>query len=95
MDLRVYYRKIREVESGLPGEFVVLVSQETADGGKAGVMTEVPRYSAAKLIVENRARLATETEARAFRGEPLEAGEADSAVADAVVEPVRTKARKD
>lgn len=95
MDLRIYYRKIREVESGLPGEFVVLVSQETADGGKAGVMTEVPRYSAAKLIVENRARLATEAEARAFRGEPFEAGEADGVVTAAAAEPLRTKARKD
>jgi hypothetical protein len=84
MDLRVYYRKIREVESGLSGEFVVLVSKDTPDGGKAGVLTEVPRYQAAKLIVEDKARAATEAEVREFRGLPPVETEAP-----------RTKTKKD
>jgi hypothetical protein len=66
MDLRAYYKKVREVESQLPGPFVVVVSIETPDGGKAGVCTEVARLSAAKQIADNRARVATQDEADAF-----------------------------
>ncbi|HYP12583.1 MAG TPA: hypothetical protein VEQ63_01560 [Bryobacteraceae bacterium] len=59
MDIRIYFQKIREVEASIHSEFVVVCSQETADGGCSGVLTEVPRFTAAKLIVEGRARLAT------------------------------------
>ncbi len=47
MDLRVYYQKIRKFEAEIPEPFVVLVSRETPDGGKAGVKTDVPRSLAA------------------------------------------------
>jgi hypothetical protein len=43
-----------------------MVSLPTAEGGKAGVKTEVPRAIAAKLIAEQRARVATEQEALEF-----------------------------
>jgi hypothetical protein len=66
MDLRAYYKKIREVEATLPGPFVVVKSRETSDGGKPGVMTEVPRETAAKQVVEGRAHVASATEAEAF-----------------------------
>ena len=66
MDLRAYYRKVREVESALPAPFVVVMSQETSDGGKPGVMSEVARLAAARQIAEGRARLATEEEAAGF-----------------------------
>jgi hypothetical protein len=66
MDLRHYYAKIRQTEAALESDFVVLVSQETADGGRAGIMSEAPRALAAKLIVDRRARLASEEEHRAF-----------------------------
>lgn len=66
MDLRSYYRKVREAEASLHGEHFVVVSLETPEGGKAGVRTEVTKPIAARLIAEMRARLATEEEAKAF-----------------------------
>jgi len=67
MDLRSYYKKVREAEATLKGNEVVLVSLATSEGGKDGVRTEAPRGVAAKLIAEGRARVATETEASEFR----------------------------
>jgi len=67
MDLRSYYRKVRDAESTLKGHDVVLVSLATAEGGKEGVRTEAPRSVAAKLIAEGRARVASEAESEEFR----------------------------
>ena len=67
MDMRVYYRKIREKEDELTEDSVVVVSLETGDGGKAGVLTEVSRRNAARLVVEGRAELASAEEAAQFR----------------------------
>lgn len=67
MDLRSYYRKVKDAEAGLKGREIVLVSLPTAEGGKEGVFTEAPRRVAAKLIAEDRARVATDVEAREFR----------------------------
>jgi hypothetical protein len=67
MDLRSYYKKVRDAEAALKGREVVLVSLPTSEGGKEGVFTEAPRNVAAKLIAEDRARVATESEARDFR----------------------------
>ncbi len=39
MDLRSYYKRVREAEATLTGEHVVMVSLETSEGGKAGVRT--------------------------------------------------------
>lgn len=66
MDLRVYYRKVREVMEAIAGEFAVIVSRETPDGGKPGVMSETSRAIAARLVVDGRARLATKEEAAEF-----------------------------
>jgi hypothetical protein len=76
MDLKVYYRKLREVESQLPSPFVVIVSLETPDGGKPGVLTEVPRLTAAKQIVEGRARVSTIEESEEFHARNQEAKQA-------------------
>ena len=73
MDLRSYYTKVRDAESLLTGESLVVASLETAEGGKEGVMTEVPRRIAAKLIAEGRARVATEKETHAFHESHREA----------------------
>jgi hypothetical protein len=62
MDLRQYYSKIRQTEAMLKDECVLVVSEETPDGGRAGVVNEVARVLAAKMIVEGRARLATSEE---------------------------------
>ena len=69
MDLRSYYKKVREADSTLRGNDVVLVSLATSEGGREGVLTEAPRGVAAKLIAEGRARVATEAEAEGFRQE--------------------------
>jgi len=73
MDLRAYYKKLKEVESTLEGESVVLVSLPTAEGGKGDVRTEAPRAVAAKMIAEGRARVATEEETQAFHASRREA----------------------
>ncbi len=66
MDLRAYYRQVRDAEATLTGEHQVMISLATPEGGIAGVRTETPRTIAAKLIAEGRARVATEDEAAEF-----------------------------
>jgi len=61
MDLRVYYQKIRDIESKIPGQYAVVVSLPTPDGGKAGTITEVSRRVAAKMVVDGTAKLASDT----------------------------------
>lgn len=75
MDLRAYYQKIRKTESEIPDENPVIVSVETSEGGRAGRLTEVKRPLAARMVVEGRARLATEQEAADFRKEQGQAYE--------------------
>ena len=82
MDLRAYYQKIREMEGRLP-EPCVVVSLETSDGGKAGVRTEVNRQVAARMVVEGRARVASEEETREFAERKLEAKRAADQLAAA------------
>jgi hypothetical protein len=66
MDLKMYYQKIRELERSFTDAYPVVVSRETPEGGVAGVKTEVPVYTAARMIVEGQARLSTEAEAKEF-----------------------------
>jgi hypothetical protein len=66
MNLRAYYDKIRETEKSIGGEFAVVVSRETPDGGKAGTKTEVTRRVAAKMVADGAARLAEPQEAKEF-----------------------------
>jgi len=75
MDLKGYYKKLRETEATISAEHVVLVSLPTPEGGKAGQLTEATRAVAARLITEGRARLASDEEAAAFREEMREACE--------------------
>lgn len=67
MDLRQYFRKMREIESNISEPFPVVLSLETPDGGKPGMLTEVSRFNAAKMIIEARAVLANEGEKQAYR----------------------------
>jgi hypothetical protein len=67
MDLRRYFRKLREVETELSEQYPMIVSLETPDGGKPGQVSEVAREIAAKLIVEGKAALAGESEREAYR----------------------------
>ena len=75
MDLRAYYRKLRQAEAELTGDEFVMVSLATPEGGKAGVRTEVPRAVAARLLVEGVAQLASEEDAKAYREAVREAKE--------------------
>jgi len=67
MDLKIYYQKIRNQRNTIRDEFPIVVSNETPDGGKSGVLTEVPRDLAAKLLVDGTARLANDVETAEFR----------------------------
>jgi molybdenum-dependent DNA-binding transcriptional regulator ModE len=86
MDLKLYYQKIRDMESKITEAFPVVVSVETPDGGKAGVLTEVTPGIAAKMLVEGAARLATAQEAKAFRAGQAEAKRAADEAAAAKVQ---------
>lgn len=66
MDLRQYFRKIEELERTLTEAYLVVVSLETSDGGKPGLLSEVSRSNAAKLIVEGRAALATDEQKESY-----------------------------
>jgi len=72
MDLRIYYRKVEEAEKAIQGPDALVVSIATPDGGREGVISQVPRGIAAKLLVEGRARLADESESEAFHREAEE-----------------------
>lgn len=69
MDLRAYYQKIRQIEAEIREDSVVMVSLETPDGGRAGILTEVPRAVAARMIADEKAELASEGAAAEFRTE--------------------------
>jgi hypothetical protein len=73
MDLKRYYQKIRDVESGITDPFAVVVSLETPDGGKGGTLTEVPSRVAAKMVVDGTAQLASQEESRRLRATLAEA----------------------
>ena len=72
MDLRQDYQKIREKEGTFKDPYPVLVSRETGDGGKVGVLTEVTRQIAARMVVDGTAQEASEEQAREFRKQQAE-----------------------
>lgn len=76
MDVKQYFRKLRETEASISEPYPLVMSLETPDGGKAGLITEVPRHTAAKMIVEGRAVLATEAEIEKFRAQQVSARQA-------------------
>jgi hypothetical protein len=76
MDLRLYYQKIRELERSFKATFPVVISQETPDGGTAGIKTEVPIHIAARMIVDGRAILASDEEAQEFQEQKIAAKKA-------------------
>ena len=76
MDLRAYYKKVRETEATMPSPHAIIVSLATPDGGKAGVVTEVPTLIGARMVVAGSARLATESETAAFQAQQAAARQA-------------------
>jgi len=69
VDLKQYFRKIRDLEATLTEEYPIVVSRETSEGGKAGQIAEVSRANAARLIIDGRAALATDEQKRQYRDE--------------------------
>jgi len=67
MDVTIYYKRIRETEAAIATPFVVVKSLRTEDGGKKGVLVEVPRYLAAKMAVEGSAEVVAAEVAEEFR----------------------------
>jgi hypothetical protein len=76
MDLRQYYKKLHELEDKMPEAHVLVVSVESGDGGKEGVITEVTRRNACQLILDGRARRADQKEDDDFRLVEMEEREA-------------------
>lgn len=84
MDVRAYFEKLRAIEGQLSADPVAVVSLATVDGGRAGVVMEVGRRVAARMIVEQRVRLATDEERGLFlAGEAKERQESDARSMDA------------
>ncbi len=73
MDVKAYYKRLREVEEEITDAFPVVASIDTADGGRDGEFTETPRWVAARMIAQGQARLATAEEASAYRRAQAEA----------------------
>lgn len=66
MDIRMYFQKVREIEADIADPYVVVVSLQTPEGGKAGCTTEVSRAAAARLIVDGKVRIASADEQAAY-----------------------------
>ena len=75
MEVKTFYRKLREIEATLPDE-VILISKETPEGGRAGRFTEAPRAVAARLIVEGVAERASDADAEQY-GEQVRQAHSD------------------
>ena len=67
MDLKKYYRRIREIEAGITADSAVVVSRATPEGGRAGVLVEAPREVAARLVADGAAELADSTQSADYR----------------------------
>jgi hypothetical protein len=67
MNLKDYYREITAQEAAIEEPFALVISLPTPNGGRAGVASEVNRATAAKLIVDKQARLATPEEVKQLR----------------------------
>lgn len=63
MESREFFRRARKLAAEIAEPFVVVASKETTDGGRAGVLSLVAKDIAARLILRDRARLATDDEA--------------------------------
>jgi hypothetical protein len=66
MDLKNYFKKIKDTESSIEEPYLLIVSLETPDGGKPGAVIEVSRHEASKALVEARAVRANEEQKEAY-----------------------------
>ncbi len=66
MDIRQYFKKIRDIEASIKEPYPLIVSADTEDGGKAGTIVEVSKEEAAKAIAEGRAVAASEQQKKDY-----------------------------
>jgi hypothetical protein len=66
MDLKQYFKKIKDTELSIDEPYLLIVSLETPDGGKPGAVVEVSRQEAAKAMVEGRAVRASEEQKEVY-----------------------------
>ncbi|WP_321474487.1 hypothetical protein [uncultured Paludibaculum sp.] len=66
MDLKSYFRKVKDLERKYQERDIYVVSIATQDGGKDGVLTQVSRRVGCQLMVEGKARIANEQEVAQF-----------------------------
>jgi hypothetical protein len=66
MDLKQYFKKIKDTEATVDEPYPLVVSLETPDGGKPGAIIEVSRREAARAIVEGRAVMASEEQKKSY-----------------------------
>jgi hypothetical protein len=69
MNLRKYYEQVKTIRESIPEEFAYVTSLATANGGKAGVVTQVDRDLAARMIADGVARLSQAEEVKAYEAE--------------------------
>ena len=62
-----YYREITAQEAAIEKPFVLVISLQTPNGGRAGIESELNRVTAAKMIVDKQVRLATPEEVKRLR----------------------------
>lgn len=68
MDIRNYYELIRAQELSISAEYTWISTLESKNGGIGGRICEVSRRTAARMIVDALARLATNEEVSEERG---------------------------
>ena len=73
MDLKAYYRRLREAEAAIEEDFPVVRSLATESGGRGGTLTETTRGVAARMLVNSTAELASREESETFRRAKLKA----------------------
>ncbi|MGJ5817882.1 hypothetical protein [Paludibaculum fermentans] len=69
MDLKGYFRQVKDLEKKIQDRDFYIMSLATQDGGRAGVLTQVARRVGCQLIVEGKARQATDEEIAKFQGD--------------------------
>lgn len=69
MDLKEYYREVAKIEASIKTPFAVVVSLATGNGGREGVVSEVARTVAARMVADKQVRLADAKETKAFQRE--------------------------
>lgn len=75
MKLKKRFEEIKAALLGIEEAFVVIVSLATDDGGKAGVLSQVTRELAAKMIVDKKCMLASAEQHEEFHRKDREAHE--------------------